>query len=94
MKKPRKKPRKLKRVLQCQVDPCRLLPLPLRRRATEILNALRQTDPAPLQLPIGEAHVVGIAMHAAYQQGLQVVRSVAYLPPPKPESVRNRGGNQ
>ena len=80
MKKP-KKPKKLKRVLQCQVDPCRLLPLPLRRRATEILNLLRLPDPAPLALPIGEAHVVGIALAAAYTQGLIVRRGVEYLPP-------------
>ena len=74
-------PPKLKRVIQCQIDPQRQLPRPLRRRACEILNDLREPSLEPLLVPIAEASVVAIALAAARAQGLLVLRDVVYEPP-------------
>jgi len=74
-------PPKLKRVIQCQVDPQRRLPQPLRRRACEILNDLRQPSLEPLLVPIAEASVVAIALNAAFTQGLITLRDVVFEPP-------------
>ena len=80
MKTPNSAPR-LKRVIQCQIDPQRRLPRPLRRRACEILNDLRQPGLTPLRVPISEASVVEIALNAAFTQGLLVLREVEFEPP-------------
>ena len=74
-------PPKLKRVIQCQIDPQRRLPRPLRRRACEILNDLRQPSLEPLLVPIAEASVVAIALNAAFTQGLITLREVEFEPP-------------
>ena len=74
-------PPKLKRVIQCQIDPLRQLPRPLRRRACEILNDLRQPSLEPLLVPIAEASVVAIALNAAFTQGLITLRDVVFEPP-------------
>ena len=74
-------PPKLKRVIQCQIDPQRQLPRLLRRRACEILNDLRQPSLEPLLVPIAEASVVAIALNAAFTQGLITLRDVVFEPP-------------
>jgi hypothetical protein len=68
----------LPRVQQFQVDPCGRLPRDLRRAATAILNSLRQPDPFPLLLPIGQAYAVAIALDAARTQNLLILRQVEY----------------